>query len=141
MIVAIFILIKIGVARILLNPGKSGFGGGAIKIGDRGLKNFKLIATVVGYAVLDYLDDITNDPRLNLGPGSLPELEEHLFQRRDIGPIYMSPYIVNTTGMQPRQGDFHREILDAIHIFVIKFVRLIDEQGKLNPEGSKAGGR
>jgi len=138
MVLGMYLIIKVIVARILLNPGKSGFGGGGtMKLGDRSLRNFKLIASVITHATLDYLDDITNGGRRTASePGAVPEFGDHIFTRKEVGPVYMTAYTVSLPGQPPRQGDFHREMLDAIHALLFKFSALVEEAGKLIPPGS-----
>jgi hypothetical protein len=138
MVLGMYLIIKVIVARILLNPGKSGFGGGTMKLGDRSLRNFKFIASVLTHATLDYLDDITNGGRGISEPGAVPEFGDFLFTRQEVGPVYMSPYTVSLPGQPPRKGDFHREMLDAIHVLLVKFSKLVEEAGKAIPVGSRA---
>jgi len=139
MVLGMYLLIKIIVARILLNPGKSGFGGGGtMKLGDRSLRNFKIIASVLTHATLDYLDDITNGGRRTSEPGAVPEFGDHLCTRQEVGPVYMSAYTVSLPGQPPRKGDFHREMLDAIHGLLVKFSKLVEEAGKQIPADSRA---
>ena len=105
MIIGFFMLIKITVGRILLNPGKSGFGGGNILLSDKSIKNFKLIASAIAHALIDYMDDITTDPRSKqkLEPGAIPELDTYILTRKEIGPMYVESYTtVAIGGLPPR---------------------------------------
>jgi uncharacterized membrane protein YcgQ (UPF0703/DUF1980 family) len=62
LILGMYILIKILVAKILLNPSKTGFSGPVM--GKVISMNFKILASILFYVTIDYMDEITNDPKL-----------------------------------------------------------------------------
>lgn len=54
-------------------------------------KNFKLIASIILYAVLDYMDEITNSqPDI---VGEVPEMAALILTRIDIAPVFALPYM------------------------------------------------
>lgn len=58
MVFGLFMLVKILVGKILLNPSKAGIQSHGLVINENMNRNFKLIAAMIYYSTLDYMDDI-----------------------------------------------------------------------------------
>lgn len=73
MIIGLYFIIKVLVARLLLQPSKSGFIGAAVALNPMTTYNFKIVASVLFYIAIGYTEYITSTSQVN-GPGMIEEL-------------------------------------------------------------------